>query len=170
MLFPEPTNPRDDRREVLLDYLDFYRAVVRVKVTGLTDEELRTSFVPSGWTPIELVNHLVHVERRWLIWGFEGEAFDDPWGDVRDGRWHVSPEQSVEKLLDDLDAGGTQTRALVRSHDLSDLGAPGERWEGADPPPLERVLLHLIQEYARHAGHLDIVRELADGTVGEGGD
>ena len=170
MQFPEPTNPRDDRREVLLEYLDFYRAVVRAKVSGLTDEELHTSFVPSGWTPIELVNHLLHVERRWLRWGFEGEALEDPWDDSRDGRWYVSPEQSVEVLLGALDAGGVRTRAIVLSHDLSDLGTPGERWEGAAPPPLERVLLHLSQEYARHAGHLDIVRELADGTVGEGSD
>jgi len=170
MEFPEPTHPRDDRREVLLEYLDFYRAVVRAKVSGLTDEELRTSLVPSGWTPIELVNHLRHVERRWLRWGFEGQALDDPWGDSRDGRWYVSPGQPVEMVLDALDAGGADTRDLVLSHDLSDLGAPGERWEGADPPPLERVLLHLIQEYARHAGHLDIVRELADGTVSEGSD
>ena len=71
MEFPEPTNPRDDRREVLLDYLDFYRAVVRAKVSGLTEKELHTSFVPSGWTPMELINHLLHVERRWLSWGFE---------------------------------------------------------------------------------------------------
>ena len=170
MEFPEPTHPRDDRREVLLEYLDFYRAVVRAKVSGLTDEELRTSLVPSGWTPIELVNHLRHVERRWLRWGFEGQALDDPWGDSRDGRWYVSPGQPVEIVLDALDAGGADTRDLVLSHDLSDLGAPGERWEGAEPPPLERVLLHLIQEYARHAGHLDIVRELADGTVSEGSD
>jgi uncharacterized damage-inducible protein DinB len=170
MQFPEPTNPRDDRREVLLEYLDFYRAVVRAKVSGLTDEELHTSFVPSGWTPIELVNHLLHVERRWLRWGFEGEALEDPWEESRDGRWYVSPEQSVEVLLGVLDAGGVRTRAIVLSHDLSDLGAPGGRWEGAAPPALERVLLHLIQEYARHAGHLDIVRELADGTVGEGSD
>lgn len=170
MPFPEPTNPRDDRREVLLEYLDFYRAVVRAKVSGLTDKELRTSFVPSGWTPIELVNHLVNAERRWIRWGFDGEAIDDPWGDSRDGRWYVSPEESVETLLDALDAGGTRTRAIVLSHNLADLGAPSERWEGADLPPLERVLLHLIQEYARHAGHLDIVRELADGTVGEGTD
>ena len=44
---------------------------------------------------------------------------------------------------------------------------PGERWEGADPPTLERVLFHLLQEYARHVGHLDVVRELMDGKVGE---
>jgi hypothetical protein len=55
-------------------------------------------------------------------------------------------------------------------HQLDDVGQPGERWAGAPPAPLRRVLLHLLQEYARHCGHLDIVRELADGTTGEGGD
>ena len=55
------------------------------------------------------------------------------------------------------------------AHDLGDLGAPSDRWEGDRPPPLERVLLHLIQEYARHAGHLDVVRELADGATGVAG-
>ena len=56
---------------------------------------------------------------------------------------------------------------VVQSHELSDVGRPGERWEGAQPPTLERVLFHLLQEYARHVGHLDVVRELADGEVGE---
>ena len=55
MEFPEPTNLRDDRREVLLEYLDFYRWTVREKVTGLDDAVLRTSRLASGWTPIELV-------------------------------------------------------------------------------------------------------------------
>jgi hypothetical protein len=72
MDFPEPTTPRDDRREVLLEYLDYYRWVVRVKVTGLDDSALRTSRLSSGWTPIELVKHLLNVERRWIVWGFEG--------------------------------------------------------------------------------------------------
>jgi hypothetical protein len=61
------------------------------------------------------------------------------------------------------------TRHVVRSHGLDDIGQPGERWDGAPPPPLRRVLLHLLQEYARHVGHLDIVRELTDGSVGEEG-
>ena len=72
MEFPEPTNSHDDRREVLLEYLDYYRWVVREKVTGLDDSALRTSPLSSGWTPIELVKHLLNVERRWVVWGFEG--------------------------------------------------------------------------------------------------
>jgi hypothetical protein len=47
------------------------------------------------------------------------------------------------------------------------VGQPGERWDGADPPTLERILFHLLQEYARHVGHLDIVTELATGAAGE---
>ena len=55
----------------------------------------------------------------------------------------------------------------MTSHDLAETGRPGERWEGAEPATLERVLFHVLQEYARHAGHLDVVRELIHGTVGE---
>jgi hypothetical protein len=56
---------------------------------------------------------------------------------------------------------------VIESHDLSEIGQPGPRWNGADPPTLERILFHLLQEYARHLGHLDIVAELADASVGE---
>jgi uncharacterized damage-inducible protein DinB len=165
--FLSPSRPVADRREVLLDYLDFYRSTMRSKVTGLTEAQLRTSRVPSGWSPIELIKHLVNVERRWIVWGFEGVRVDDPWADRRGDRWFVGPDESVEALLDAWDAGGRHTRQVVLAHSLDDLGAPSQRWDGADPPPLERILLHLLQEYARHAGHLDVVRELIDGTTGE---
>lgn len=167
MDFPSPTNPRADRREVLLEYLDFYRSVVRDKVDGLDEAALRTTQLPSGWTPIELVTHLVNVERRWLVWGFEGVDVGDPWADERDDRWYADPGRSVVELLEALDAGGRHTRDVVLAHTLDDVGAPSARWDGRAPPRLERVLLHLVQEFARHAGHLDIVRELADGRTGE---
>ena len=167
MELPEPTTPRDDRREVLLEYLDFYRFTVRQKVTGLSDADLRTSRLASGWTPIELVKHLLNVERRWIVWGFEGAGVPDPWAEERDDRWYAGPDERLTDLLDTWDAGGRHTREVVMSHSLEDRGAPSDRWDGALPPPLERVLLHLVQEFARHAGHLDIVRELADGVTGE---
>jgi len=63
--------------------------------------------------------------------------------------------------------GGTGETTGGSRHDLAEVGAPGERWEGAPPATLERVLLRLVQEYARHAGHLDVVRELIDGRTGE---
>jgi uncharacterized damage-inducible protein DinB len=152
---------------VFLGYLDYFRAVLVAKLDGLPEAELRRSRLPSGWSPLELVKHLTHVERRWLEWGFEGRPVPDPWADHRDGRWYVDPQESPAELVAALTARGATTAAIVRAHDLDEAGAPGERWEGADPPTLERVLFHLLQEYARHVGHLDVVRELVDGEAGE---
>jgi uncharacterized damage-inducible protein DinB len=165
--FPEPTTPHASRAEVLLGYLEYFRSVVVDKLSGLSDEELRGSRLPSGWAPLELLKHLVHVERRWLVWGFEGEPVADPWADERDGRWHVPADETLPDLVAALDAQAARSRAVVEAHELSDVGQPGERWRGDPPATLERVLLHLVQEYARHAGHLDVVRELVDGRTGE---
>jgi uncharacterized damage-inducible protein DinB len=167
MTFFSPTDPATSPGQVFLSYLDFFRATVADKLAGLDDEELRSSRLPSGWTPLELLKHLVAMERRWMVWGFEGEPVDDPWFDRRDDRWYVAPEEDLDGLLEALHAGGRRTREIVEGLTLDDVGMPGERWDGADPPRLERVLFHVLQEYARHAGHLDIVRELIDGKVGE---
>lgn len=152
---------------MFLGYLAFFRSVVVTKLQGLTHDELCGSRLPSGWAPLELLKHLTHVERRWLIWGFEGQPIADPWGDARDGRWYVAPEETLESLMADSSAQADQTRDVVLRHSLDETGRPGERWDGAPPATLERVLLHLVQEYARHAGHLDVVRELVDGVTGE---
>ena len=165
--FPEPTRPAADRTEVLVGYLDYYRAVLLSKVDGLTEEQLRGSILPSGWSPLELVKHLTYVERRWLVWGFEGAAVDDPWGDSRDGRWAVGAAEPTADLLAALREQGRTTAAVAGRHALDEVGAPGERWDGDPPATLERCLLHLVQEYARHVGHLDVVRELIDGRTGE---
>jgi uncharacterized damage-inducible protein DinB len=165
--FPEPTDPALSRAEVFLRYLDFFRDRLVDKLTGLPAAELRTSRLPSGWAPIELLKHLRYVELRWLDWGFEGAAIAEPWADQRDGRWYVAPDETLDDLVAALHAQAARTRAIVGSHDLADIGQPGERWDGADPASLERVLFHLVQEYARHIGQLDIVAELADGRTGE---
>ena len=170
MPFPEPTGPPAPRAEVLLGYLDYFRSLVVSKVQGLSDAQLRVSLLPSGWTVLELVKHLTYVEQRWLVWGFEGQPVARPWGDSQDsqdGRWYVSDTEDGPDLVRALQAQGAVTSSVVRAHELSDIGRPGERWEGAAPPTLERVLFHLLQEYARHVGHLDVVRELMDGEVGE---
>lgn len=161
--FPEPTLPIEDERQVLLGYLDYFRAVLLDKADGI---DIHASSLASGWTPAELLNHLRHVERRWLEWGFEGQQLEDPWADREDGRWHTTAD--LARLREDLHAQAARTRQIVESHELTDVGQPSDRWDGAEPPPLRRVLLHLLQEYARHAGHLDIVRELRDGATGEG--
>ena len=153
------------RADVLISYLDFFRARVIEQVTALPEQERRASRLPSRWTPLELVRHLTFVERRWLMWRFLGQEMESPWDDERYGRWFVE-EESLPTLRGLADQG-THTRRIARAHDLQDLGAPGPGWDGSTPASLERVLLHLIQEYARHLGHLDVVIELAVGDVGE---
>jgi uncharacterized damage-inducible protein DinB len=167
LAFPEPTDPVDSRAEVFLRYLDYFRSVLVAKLEGLPESELRGSRLPSEWTPIQLLKHLTQVELRWLEWGFEGRPVTDPWADERDGRWYVAPEESLTELTAALQAQAARSRAVVEGHDLAQVGAPGERWDGAEPATLERILFHLVQEYARHVGQLDIVRELADGLTGE---
>ena len=165
--FPEPTLPQASRSEVLLGYLDYFRSSALAKLAELPEAELRRSRLPSAWTPLQLINHLTHVEWRWLGWGFLGEHLDDPWADERDGRWYVAAEQDLRQLTENANRQAARTRAIVRSHDLEEVGQPGPRWDGAEPATLERILLHLIQEYGRHLGQLDAVAELAGGTVGE---
>lgn len=165
--FPEPTAPAGSRTEVFLRYLDYFRESTVDRVSALAEPELRRSRLPSGWTPLELLKHLRHVELRWIEWGFQGRDVADPWGDRRDDRWYVTPEETREDLVAALRAQGVHTSAVVTAHDLAEIGAPGPRWNGAAPASLERVLFHLVQEYARHLGHLDVVAELAGGPIGE---
>jgi uncharacterized damage-inducible protein DinB len=165
--FPEPTAPAGSRAEVFLRYLDYFRSRLAAKLESLPAAELARSRLASGWTPLELAKHLRYVELRWLEWGFEGRAVADPWADDKDGRWHVGPEETLSSLLAGLDDQAGRTRVIVESRDLDEIGKPGDRWGDADPATLERVLFHLVQEYARHLGQLDVVIEMATGLTGE---
>jgi hypothetical protein len=167
----KPARDLADPKEVLLGFLDNYRSVVVAKLDGLSDTELRTSRLPSGWTPLALLNHLVHMERRWLRWGFLAEPVPEPFGDSDDGdRWLVGPDVTLADLAAELEEGGRRTREIAGAARLEDVAQPGGRFPVDDPrprPTLVWILTHVLQEYARHAGHLDIVRELVDGATGE---
>jgi len=165
--FPSPTDPASSATEVFLRYLAFFRDRLISKLRSLPAGELRASRLPSGRTPLELIRHLRYVELRWLVWGFAGEEVGDPWGDRHDDRWYVAPDATLDELTGELLAQAARSTAVILAHDLHDAGAPGERWDGAEPATLERVLFHLVQEYARHVGQLDVVTELAGGDVGE---
>ena len=165
--FPEPTRRAPSRHAVLADYLDFFRSRVLAKTEGLPQAELGQSRLPSGWTPLQLLKHLTFVELRWLEWGFEGQVVAQPWGDLKDDRWHVAADETLEDLAAALRTQGERSRRIILGNDLDDVGRPGPRWNGAEPATLERILLHLVQEYARHLGHLDVVVELITGGQGE---
>jgi uncharacterized protein DUF664 len=167
--FPAPSAETADARRLFLTYLDYYRSTIEEKLIGMSEAELRRSRLPSGWTPIELLKHLVFMEQRWLVWGFEAEPVEAPWGDRGPGdTWYVADDESLPDLLAALHRGGARTREIVEAADLEALGGVGGRFESAEETPtLIWILFHVMQEYARHAGHLDIARELADGAVGE---
>lgn len=165
--FFSSTTPASSPNEVFVRYLEFFRSGLVRKLRLLPESELRSSRLRSGWTPLELLKHLRYMERRWLVWGFEGRAVPEPWGDRRDDRWHVADDETLDTLLADLAAQAAVSTAIIEGHDLSEIGQPSERWAGNPPASLERVLLHMTQEYARHLGHLDIVCELATSETGE---
>jgi hypothetical protein len=165
--FPDPCDPAGSRAAVFARYLDYFRDQVTVRLRGMDAAELRRSRLPSGWTPLELLKHLTFVELRWLEWGFAGRPVEDPWGDRHGDRWYVPSDETLEDLLAALHAQAARSREIIMAHGLDETGQPGERWNGAPPATLERVLFHLLQEYGRHAGHLDIVSELAGGPTGE---
>jgi uncharacterized protein DUF664 len=166
----EPSKDLGDTVGLQLGYLDHYRSAIENKLTGLSEAELRNSRLPSGWTPLELLKHLVFMERRWLRWGFAAEPVEEPWADSGgdpDGRWQLGPDDTLAGLLALLHVGADSTRRLVTGADLSGRAAGGGRFGSDNRPTLNWILFHVLQEYARHAGHLDIVRELADGATGE---
>ena len=167
----KPDRQVADPKELLLGFLDYYRSVIIRKIEDLPDAELRASRLPSGWTPLELLKHLVFMEQRWLRWGFRAEQLPDPHGDEdQAGRWHAGPRDTAADLIAALAAAGEQTRTIVAGAELTSLSATGGRFSDSDSrprPTLAWILIYVLQEYARHAGHLDVARELIDGITGE---
>ena len=141
---PSPPTATSDPAQAFITYLDFFRDAARRKVTGLDDAALHESRLPSGWSPIELIAHLVHMERRWLVWGFLGERVDEPWGDHdAEGRW--TTDRTLDDLLGDLADGGRRTSEIVSTHDLTKHAATGGRFpEGEPVPTLIAILFHVM--------------------------
>lgn len=166
----EPVVDTADATELFTAYADYYRSAVARKLRELTDEQARTAVLPSGWSPLELINHLVYMERRWFVWGFLGETVSHPWGDHADGdphgRWEVPAGVTAEDLIASLHAGGARTHTIVSDATPGAHAAVGGRFL-EDPPTMAWICFHVLQEYARHAGHLDATRELIDGATGE---
>jgi uncharacterized damage-inducible protein DinB len=167
--FPEPGADTADPAVLFARYLDFYRATVIRKVRALSPEEQRHSRLPSGWTPLELLQHLACMERRWFVWGFLGEDVADPWPDSQgspDTAWRVPNHLGLEDVLGLMDEVAARTNGVLDGASLEQQAPPGPRFSG-EPATLAWICFHVLQEYARHAGHLDIAVELAGGPLGE---
>lgn len=157
-----PTSPDDvpagdaDEREQLLGWLGCARGAVVRNLDGLDDRQAR--WRPDGalLSVLGVVNHLTHVEWRWIDGGMLGHPFHR-----HEAEFHPGPELTVAAAVDAYRQRAATTDEVVRSLALD---APCEHGEGTD---LRWVLHHLIQETARHAGHADATRELLDGTTGE---
>lgn len=151
--FPKP-NP--DERELYLSWLGYLRKVVCRKLDGVSDEDGR-------WRPdgalislLGIVNHLTRVEWRWIDGTMRGGEISRS-----EDEFHPGPELTVEQAVEAYRARGEATDAYVRAASSLDQIGLGDDFD------LRWVLLHLINETARHAGHADATRELLDGTTGE---
>lgn len=151
-------------KESLVGFLDKQRDVMVWKLEGLDDADLRRPMVPSGTNLLGLIKHLAAVEYGWfcVTFGRDHEPLpfddDDPDADLR-----VAADESTDDILAFYARARAAANASVAELDLDDTGT--RAWSG-DTVSLRWVLLHMIEETARHAGHADILRELIDGTVG----
>jgi uncharacterized damage-inducible protein DinB len=160
-----------DETATVLGFLDYHRATLRRKVDGLDTAQLDTRLPPSTMTLGGMVKHLAFVEHWWTRCVFEGREYGEPWASVDwdadwDWDWHSAAGADPDELLALLDREVAAADEVVRR--AADLGRLSERAgrEGV-PFSLRWILLHLVEEYARHNGHADLLREAIDGTVGE---
>jgi uncharacterized damage-inducible protein DinB len=155
---------------VLLAFLDAQRARALEVVAGLTDEQLNTAVLPSGWTPLGLIEHLGLAERHWFCEVALGDVDALPWAEFDDGA-PFTATQPAAAVLAFYRAAIDAANDVVRRTDLS---APPRGRHGSDGDTqitdLRFVILHMIEETARHVGHLDVARELLDGRTGLGQD
>ncbi|GAB2986131.1 DinB family protein [Amycolatopsis acidiphila] len=151
-------------KESLRHSLDRHRDVVLWKVEGLDDARLRERRTPSGTTLLGLVKHLGAMEYSWFCgtFGVETEPLplddEDPEADLR-----VEPHETAEEIVAFYRRARAAADEVIEARGLDEQGTA---WFGS-AVSLRWVLIHMIEETARHAGHLDIVRELIDGSTGD---
>lgn len=156
-----------DERTTLTQFLDWYRQTIEVKVAGLTDEQSRFRPGPSDTSPIGLVRHLAEVERHWFRIRFAGEDVGFRWWSREDpdGDFHPAADDTLADALAAYRQECERAREIVAGASLDDVARAPTR--DGRYCSLRWILVHMIEETARHAGHLDILREQLDGAVGD---
>ncbi|MEV0383033.1 DinB family protein [Nonomuraea sp. NPDC050643] len=154
-----------DERTVLNNWLEWHRATLAVKCEGLSDEQLRErSAPPSTLSLLGLVRHMAHVERVWFRRVLNGEDIPKLWDKDRanDADFDEVDKASVKEAFETWQEEIALARAISAA---SPLDAVGDR-NGQDCSH-RWILVHMIEEYARHNGHADLLRERVDGVTGE---
>ncbi len=163
----DPLGVRRGERETLGGFLDWYRAVVERKVEGITLEEAKRVRTATGMSALGIVRHLGWVERGWFRETFAGEDVEsiDADGD-NSAEFAIGSDDTVESVLAFYRAEVEEARRIVRdSPSLDALSARETSYRAR--VSLRWILMHMLEETARHAGHLDLIREAIDGRVGD---
>jgi uncharacterized damage-inducible protein DinB len=155
---PEDLVSAAAERPVLERFLDVYRDNVVEKVAGVTEEQARRRLVPSLSTLGGLLKHLRWVEYGWFHQLFGARTGSHRREHERDWEFVLEPADTVASIVDDYRAVCARSRAIAARHTLDDV-VPHD---GMGEVSLRWIYVHLIEETARHAGHLDILREQID--------
>jgi uncharacterized damage-inducible protein DinB len=154
-----------DEKTMLSAFLDRYRETMLWKLDGLSTEQASARIVPSETTLLGVVKHLAYVERGWFQMNFAGEPPNYPWPEDEpdeDIDFRISATDTIEGIAALYEQEIARSREIVAAASLEDVSKSKER-----PRSLRWIMVHMIEETARHAGHADILRELTDGAIGQ---
>lgn len=158
----------------LLGFLDYQRATMEWKCRGLSDDQLRVPLRPSSMTLGGLLKHLAFAEDYWFTEVVGCESTPEPWAneDVEnDWEWTSAAHDSGDYLralwAERIDRSRAAVETKLSAGGDAALAATYSAWGGRGRTSLRWVLLHMIEEYARHNGHADLIRESIDGETGE---
>ena len=171
---PEPPM-NGDEVDTLLGFLDFQRATFAWKCTGVDAVGMNATIAASSMTIGGLLKHMALVEDSWFSERLHGREPMSPfntvdWDADRDWEWHTAVDDSPEELVALWEESVVRSRACVAEAladgGLDRLAAWIDDWRGL-APNLRWIAVHMIEEYARHNGHADLLRESIDGATGE---
>ncbi|WP_030755631.1 DinB family protein [Streptomyces sp. NRRL F-5135] len=157
-------------RAMLEGWLDYHRATLAAKCAGLSDAQLRqTSVPPSELSLLGLVRHMAEVERAWFRRTLADEDAPPLYYDEtdRDGDFHVGEDATWDEAYATWQAEISRARELAGPLDLDALGKGRRERTTGEPYSLRWIFTHMIEEYARHNGHADLLRERVDGATGD---
>ena len=170
---PEPP-PAADETATLLGFLEYQRATLLWKCAGLDAAGLKATVGASSMTLGGILKHLALVEDYWFSQRLHGRKDGPPWDTVDwdadpDWEWHSAGKDTPDQLRAIWQVAVTHSRSLV-AEALADGGLERlakQPWPDGRAPSLRWILVHMIEEYARHNGHADLIRESVDGDTGE---